>query len=242
MVKPEKTRIIFVTRKYPPQVGGMENLSYNLTNFYPGEKTIIALRNKQIHLLWFIPYAIVRSLISLRGVETVHLGDPVLAIVGFFINTLSPKKTFVEVHGLDIIFSFYFLEKNPLKKLIRRIYHLYLKLFLSKGWSYICISRATEELVKQLGIKNTKVIQPGINCQEVTANYSQREELEKKYPVNFEENFVILTVSRLIKKKGAYWFIANVIPKLGYPNLKYVVVGDGEDKERIQTLISKIGL
>ena len=52
-------KTLFVTRKYPPQKGGMESYSYNLIQNYKGEKKVIALGKAKIHLLWFLPYSII---------------------------------------------------------------------------------------------------------------------------------------------------------------------------------------
>ena len=40
-------RVLFVTRKYPPRVGGMESLSYGLTTGYPEPKALIARRDEK---------------------------------------------------------------------------------------------------------------------------------------------------------------------------------------------------
>ena len=49
-------RVLFVTRKYPPKIGGMESLSHSLLTGFPEPKTTITLRRSQKHLIWFFTY------------------------------------------------------------------------------------------------------------------------------------------------------------------------------------------
>ncbi|MBU1148460.1 hypothetical protein KKI23_00020 [Patescibacteria group bacterium] len=55
-------KVLFISRKYPPQIGGMENYSYNLIKFFPGSKKVIALTKSQKHLVWFLPYALLAGI------------------------------------------------------------------------------------------------------------------------------------------------------------------------------------
>ncbi len=69
-------RVLFVTRKYPPKIGGMESLSYALTTGFAEPKTIIALGRPQSHLVWFLPYVIVRVALSAHRYDVIHLATP----------------------------------------------------------------------------------------------------------------------------------------------------------------------
>ena len=53
---------------------------------------------------------------------------------------------------------------------------------------------------------------------------------------------MLLTVGRLVKRKGAAWFVEHVMTKLAEKNICYFIVGGGEDRERIQSLIEKYHL
>jgi glycosyltransferase involved in cell wall biosynthesis len=55
---------------------------------------------------------------------------------------------------------------------------------------------------------------------------------------------VLITVGRLVKRKGVAWFIEEVLPELAskYPSLTYLVVGDGEERPAIEAAIEKTNL
>src|SRR5450432_133954 len=97
-------RVLFVTRKYPPRIGGMESLSYALTTGYPEPKTIIALRRSQKHLIWFLPYVIVRVALLAPRYDVIHLGDALLCVAGFVPRVVFRRKVAISVHGLDLTF------------------------------------------------------------------------------------------------------------------------------------------
>lgn len=65
--------------------------------------------------------------------------------------------------------------------------------------------------------------------------------LSKQLSLNLEDKKILLTVGRLVKRKGHQWFIANVIPKLPKDTI-YLIAGDGEEKENIAQTITKLGL
>jgi phosphatidylinositol alpha-1,6-mannosyltransferase len=48
---------------------------------------------------------------------------------------------------------------------------------------------------------------------------------------------VLLTVGRLVKRKGVVWFVRNVLPRL--KNVLYVVVGEGEDRADVERAIAE---
>jgi phosphatidylinositol alpha-1,6-mannosyltransferase len=64
-------KVLFITRKYPPQVGGMENYSYGLINNIDCPKRLIALKRRQSNLVWFLPYAFLKSLLYAWRVDVI---------------------------------------------------------------------------------------------------------------------------------------------------------------------------
>src|SRR5262249_19596440 len=119
-------KVLFVTRKYPPMVGGMEALSYFLTTGFPEPKKIVSLGRAQLHLSWFLPSAPLRVALTAPFYDVVHLGDPVLAVVGVVPRFLFRRPVMVTVHGLDITFE-------------SKLYQWYSRRFL-RGSAYLAIS------------------------------------------------------------------------------------------------------
>ena len=144
----------FITRKYPPRIGGMELLSWELT-------TRLARRRRtrvfslQRGSLW-LPFFLMRCALAIavrgarRKIGILHLGDPVLAPLGRLAKALRIPVC-VTVHGLDVTYS------HPL-------YRLWLRTFFYDFDAYICISRATRSEAVARGVPEmrTRVIGLGV--------------------------------------------------------------------------------
>lgn len=222
-------KVLFITRKYPPQVGGMENFSYNLIKNIKCDKTIVALKKRNIHLIWFIPYVILYSLINARNYEVIHLGDMVLCGLAWLIKLIYPKKIVIStIHGLDITYSLSF-------------YQWYLKVFGHKCDKYICDSKNTEELAHEIGINETCVIHVGIEIDKFNGVNENKAKFKKKYEIP-NNDIVLITIGRLVRRKGVLWFVENVIPNYKNKNITYLVIGQGEDYVAIESIIKTKGL
>lgn len=225
-----RMKILYITRKYPPAVGGMENFAFNLYKGFDEavvDKTIIKLGGKQINLLWFFPYAFFRTLFTAHKYDVIFVGDAVLSSIGYFAKKLNRKKTVViNVFGLDITY------KNGL-------YQWYLRRFYKGFDKYIAISKDTEDELKKRGDYDSCIITPGVVFNDGLTK------TDKKFGTVYgisEDELLILTVGRLVKRKGVAWFVENVLPKLEDLNYRYVVVGSGEDESRIKALVKNLGL
>ncbi|MDD5627218.1 MAG: glycosyltransferase family 4 protein [Patescibacteria group bacterium] len=246
-------RILFITRKHPPSVGGMQNLSYNLIQNFLKQgrergdqiETII-LNRSQWHLFWWFPYALFLTLAKARTMDIVHLGDPVLSLIGFLARVFYHKAVVVTIHGLDVTFNLF-------------LYQWYLKLFGRKFDRYICISSYALEEARKVGFSPCAVIPVGVDTNKLKVKSARPQRLAssacmagaeklkvlriafyKKYNLP-RDQYYLLTVGRLVRRKGVYWFIDRVLSTLS-PNIIYLVVGEGPERERIKTLIQERGL
>ena len=134
-------KLLFITRKYPPMVGGMEKVSYSLANELSGQvdTTVISWGKSQKFLPLIIPYFFIKSLfiIPKKGITHIHFGDALLTPMGVLLKLLFHKKTSVTVHGLDITFAFpgyQWIISKSLKKMDRII-------CASNATKYECIKR-----------------------------------------------------------------------------------------------------
>ncbi|HWZ90886.1 MAG TPA: glycosyltransferase family 4 protein, partial [Polyangiaceae bacterium] len=215
-------RVLFVTRKYPPRIGGMENFSYAVTTGYPEPKTIIALGRSQKHLIWFLPYVIARVALTASRYDVIHLGDPLLCAAGF-VPRLLRRKVAITVHGLDLTFP-------------ARIYQSYLKLFL-RAEMFIAISDSTRRLAVARGLEPVRVITIGVPERYLALKRAPNSdwELDQKRA----GRVVLVTVGRLVRRKGVAWFVRHVLPQLS--NVLYVVIGVGPDQDEILRAASDTG-
>ena len=230
----KRKKVLCITRKYPPQVGGMENFCYHVFNGFDEriiDKKIIALGKHQINLIWFFPYVLFYVMINIRKYDVLLIGDSVLCFLGNIAKLCSRKtKRKIIIYGLDFLFD-------------NSVYQLYLKMWLKHSADeYVCISKGTRDALEAKGILCTSVITPGI---EVTANQHISEEasarFKSRYGIN-DNDLIIITVGRLVKRKGVEWFIRNVMSRLNDYPVHYLVIGDGNEKENIDAAIGSCQL
>ena len=233
MSEKSKIKLLFITRKYPHSVGGMEKVSYCLGEELKKkvDTKIIAWGKSQKWLPYFLPKAFFEALIIIYrdGITNIHLGDGLLAPLGLLLKAITGKKVTVTIHGLDITY------KNSL-------YQLVVPWCVSKLDKVICVSEATlKECVKR-GIPKemSTVIHWGIYPEEYKIS-ATRADLENIAGRDLDGKKVIITVGRLVKRKGVYWFIDNVLPKLDH-NFVYLIIGDGPERARIEDLIKTLNL
>lgn len=206
-------RILFVSRAFPPTIGGIEQQNADLAHFLgiEAELTLIANTRGKSFLPVFFPYALVKTLFLLPRHDVLLLGDGVLAPLGAIAKLFSPKKAIVSVvHGLDLTFA----KKTSLLARIYRFFHLPALRSLD---GVICVSKQTKEVAHSLGIDDTRafVIPNGIHPEAFAkkAEYT-REALAALLQKDLAGKQVILRLGRFVEHKGVEWFIRNVVPKL----------------------------
>jgi len=225
--------ILFITRTYPPKKGGMETFSYELSEELSKYVTLhkIVWKKSKKWLFYFIPYSIIKSMLIIRkeNIELVHIGDPALSIIGYILKKIFKIPIICNIHGLDIIYD-------------SVIYQWYLKKF-QKFDRYICISNHVKELAESKNLENLSIIPIAINDQKYETNQKKpilKNEISSLLGINLENKKILLTVGRLVKRKGVYWFIKNVFKKLEN-NVIYIIAGRGKEGKRIRELIKKNG-
>lgn len=228
----DKLKMLYITRKYPPAVGGMENFSYHLYNHFDKnrvETDLISLGKSQKHLLWFLPYALVKTVCTAHKYDVIFVGDALLSSIGWFTKLFHRKKTvIVNVFGLDITF------KN-------KLYQWYLRRFYKCFDKYISISKETDNALQRRGAHDSVIITPGIDTKQFSGECADYAEICRNYGIS-EGDTVLITVGRLVKRKGVNWFVRNVMPSLKGEPVKYLIVGAGEDHDTIAAGIAEHGL
>lgn len=203
--------ILFVSRAFPPTIGGIEKQNAEVAEFL-GKKTELALiantRGKSF-LPLFLPWALLRILLSAKKHDVLLLGDGVLAPLGTIAKLLFPHLTVVSIiHGLDITFA----QKSGLFAWLYQ--HINLP-SLKKLDGVICVSKETRATALSIGILDTKafVVPNGINPDFFNGRYT-RDELATFLGRDLTQTKVILRLGRFVRHKGVLWFIRNVMPKL----------------------------
>ncbi|MBW1735153.1 MAG: glycosyltransferase family 4 protein [Deltaproteobacteria bacterium] len=227
-------KILFITRNYPPRVGGLETYSYDLIREFQGHESVhkITLSGSRKHLVWFLPYALFRGiyLVRRRSIGYVHLCDGFLAPVGLLIGVMTGAQVSVTLHGLDLTYQ-------------NRLYQVLVPWCIARLDKVVCVSRSTlGECLRRINpCPEHRVIPNGIRPGKLYLRHPRndlRRTLEGLTGISLGNREVLFTVGRLIKRKGVNWFVEEVMPRLGGSFL-YLIAGNGPEKGHIQEVIRR---
>jgi phosphatidylinositol alpha-1,6-mannosyltransferase len=220
-------RVLFISRKWPPAIGGMETYAVKLcealalrceleTRVLPGraQGTPPSLVRLAVFLMGSFPFLL------RRRAYVVHIGDLVLwplALAARWFRT-APHVA-VTAYGLDVIYG-------RRGGLLPKLYGVYLKLgarLVGRHVKVIAISHETARLCRDAGFTRIDIVTLGVD--NAVAPIGQLHSTGK----------FILFVGRLVRRKGASWFVRNVLPLLP-PDLHFIVVGKPWDPDELDAV------
>lgn len=214
-------RILFVTRNFPPSVGGLQKASYELHKAMAGQAQVKLIKwgGSRYALPVVYPVILIRTLVACwrNQADVVYLQDGVLAVTAVFIKFLTRKPVVITLHGLDLNFKLGFYQW-----LLRTSLKCVDEAITASDWSRDIIKHKFPNLP-------VNVIGHGVNDDFYDASV-----MRSSQPT-------ILTTGRLVKRKGVAWFASNVMPQLvtKHPNLQYIVLGGGPMESAIKAAIKK---
>ena len=239
---------LVATRNFPPELGGMQNLMEGLSNALLNHGPVKVFadnidnaedydQNSKLSIERVSGFKIFRKYrkanIVKDFIENNNLRasffDHWKSIENIDEEVLKKTKSFCLIHAKEINHQIgSTLNKRTVKA-------------LNKADYVIANSRFTKELAINLGVKanNIKVINPGCNYP-IQINEDAKKFAKKVYG---EASPRLITVSRLDGRKShqnIIMTIKNLLPK--FPNLKYVSVGDGDEKNNLKSLKKELGL
>jgi phosphatidylinositol alpha-1,6-mannosyltransferase len=98
-------KLLFISRAYPPVIGGIENHNYELAKRFSqsAETTLLVNTKGKKFLPFFLPYALIKTVLNAKKYDAILFGDGVLAIIGFFVVLFTKKPSVASViHGVDV--------------------------------------------------------------------------------------------------------------------------------------------
>jgi phosphatidyl-myo-inositol dimannoside synthase len=221
VTRPE--RVLFVTRRYPPSVGGMEQLSYKITTLVGVRRRVMVMPGSQRNLVWWLPVTALRAAVAARRGDVVHLGDAALSLVGVLVKAVSHTPVVMTVHGLDLTFP-------------NVVYQWYLR-WLCRPDLIIANSGTTAEQARAHGLGPVVVVPLGVDDREPASPEEPAPEVAR---LRAAGKRIVLTTGRLVARKGVAWFVAEVLPRLP-EDVVYVVVGEGNARRAIEAAIATSG-
>jgi glycosyltransferase involved in cell wall biosynthesis len=229
----ESIQILFIARTYPPLVGGMERFASDFYRFMR-ELTPVKLIANPIgkrNLLFF--FFKVMGYLILHGCkyDLVHFNDAILAPLVPIIRLFSSAKITFTVHGLDIVYRKFGYQQLVIP-------------FLRHADRIFPVSQYTRTQCIQRGIPEDKceVIPNGLDFTSVE-NCSEKIVKKPVSPLKekLKQKTILLTLGRLIPRKGHAWFIKNVFTNLP-DEYVYLIAGAGPETDNLENLIQAEGL
>lgn len=111
--------------------------------------------------------------------------------------------------------------------------------------SVISVSSATRQecLNRGLDPAKSKVLPNGFDLASLKPGISREEALKKieaRFDFQLGNRKLLLTVGRLIRRKGHEWFIREVFPRISSDTI-YIIIGDGGEKQKVAAAIHELG-
>ncbi len=229
-----RPRCLFVTRKYPPRVGGMETLAVATARALdePFDLTVLALGRSQSHLAWWLPLTAARIARAVKRDRTdvVVFGDALTyAALAPLVGRRLPHHM-VMVMGLDLTYP-------------RPWYQRAVRRSLPRAPQVVAISRATadEALARGVVPDRLRVVAPGVLDAAGARVRVPEAGAELRAALGIAPGAtVLLTLGRLVPRKGVRWFVTDVMRDLP-SDVVYVVAGSGPDADAIAAAVASIG-
>ncbi len=226
-------RILFVSRAYPPVIGGIENQNHAISKWLCTimEVKTIANTGGKKNLIFFFPRAFFQALHEAKNYDLILLGDGVLAPIGWLLRILTGKPVLSILHGLDITYPFFLYQS------------LWVKFFLRRLDRLIAVSRHTKEIAIEYGLPADRIsiIPNGVEDPPDIGIHYVRIDLADYLGIDLTGKKVLTTIGRLTKRKGVAWFTEFVLPKLP-ENFIYVIAGSGGERANILVAAKRAGV
>ncbi len=226
---------LLITMEYPPDVGGVAEYYAGLVEALPaGSVTVMTPRTHRFYLSWIWPHwlpllwnawCIIRRVKpdEVWAGQILPIGTAIWILKSF---TFHVSRFTIFCHGTDII----------------RCQHSRWKIWLAQrilraASKVVVNSSFLKKEIENLGIPNAKIsiVYP---CPRISDQVSRVriQELRDQYQLHGKK--VLLTVARLVQSKGIDVVIEafrDVIKRI--PNLIYVIVGDGPERDHLKLQI-----
>lgn len=212
-----KRKIIFLTRKHPGSIGGVQSHSLRLREGLGDHFEIdrIGWNGPEWAAPIYFPMFYLKTLA--RDAGLVHCDDAVTALIGARIKEKSSKKVVATVHGLDVVIPIPWYQRK-LRDALRMLDKI------------ICVSGATAEQVRNRGIPEEKIeIIPNVAENGVSPRAGKEELyrlLLERTGIDLRRKKILFSLGRPLRRKGFDYFITEVLPRL--PE-EYVYIAGGPE-------------
>lgn len=200
-------KILFITKNYPPQLGGMENYCRDLAKYFGVSGNTVYLIANGKWRLW-LPFFAVKAFFLWMyyawKADAIWIGDGSISLIGLILGCITRTKRYVTIHALDITWN-------------KRLYQKIIPNIVAKANHIVAVSQyAKDECIKRwVPTSKITVIPNGIDPDIMPEPSLTKDEIFARYGIDTSWKRVLLSLGRHIERKGIHWFLDEVIPKLG---------------------------
>lgn len=223
-----KAKWTLLTLEYSPQIGGVARYLADLVRSAEGELDVIVCSDARFwrsHVpygtwpRWWPMVKAIRDLSDQSGVIVSHILP--VGTAAYLAHLWGGPRYVVMLHGTDIRQL-----TNPWKRFLARR--------ICRSAARVCVnSQATaDELRSRLDIDNATVIYPRVS---IPASILSRVEARQRLGISLEKRLT-LSIARLVPRKGIDRTIEALALLQEAERPLYVVMGNGDDAGRLQTL------
>jgi len=235
---------LITTRSFPPELGGMQNLMWGLTNELSKNFMLKVFADHQNNHKDFdekVSFSIERvgGIKFIRKYRKAHLinefikGNKIEGIIADHWKSLelikTDKKKICLIHSKEI-------NHNKDSNLNKRVLNV-----LDNVEVIVANSKFTKNLAINYGVSANKiiVINPGVD----PVQKLLKKNLDKVEDLLKNKSPKLITVARLDKRKNHEKIIMSIKNlKQIYPNIIYICIGDGEEEKNIKKLVYELDL
>lgn len=234
-------RILYVSHTHPPEgqilenVGGMQRVSQQLIKELKRKESVevftetINVSEKGRIALDTVSF-LFKGIFNLPhrvrefDADVVLFSSMVTASLAYFIRKKISVPMVTINHGRDVTLPV-------------GIYQWFVPKIFNSLDGVISVSRATRKECIKRGMDPGKgvALPNGFNLKKLSSfpdKGKARDRLQRNFRLPLDDHFMLLTVGRMVKRKGHEWFIREVMPRLG-ERVIYVTVGDGPEYDAI---------
>ncbi|MCB0162683.1 MAG: glycosyltransferase family 4 protein [Anaerolineae bacterium] len=260
---------LLIATGFPPQLGGIQTVLYQISLHLPSENIVVltpsvsgdeefdsrcqfSINRKKITFL----AALIRKLIAfvspliadtflyllpairllrLYQIDTIQCGHISVALVGFLLKKLYGTPYIIYTYAQEIL-----LEPIPKWQFFDRALK---RVIFRHADTIVTISEYTKRKIIQWGVSEAKIVKIplGVDLTNVTDKNNMTDEIIGR--LSLSNKRIILTVARLVERKGNDMVIKSLPMVLKeIPNIVYLVVGSGPMEERLTTLVNELNL
>lgn len=245
---------LLITLEFPPQIGGVGNYLFNIVNYFPTQDIVVLAEKtptlppftnykvyqkkllttfKFIWPKWIFLFFLAKKIIKKESIKYIQVSHALpVGTVALMIKKYLGLPYLVYTHGMDIL-----LPQSSKRKtrLIKSIFN--------NADRVIANSRFTKDELLKLGVDDEKItiVHPCANSVPKKIDLKKQEEIVNKY--HLQDKKILFTVGRLVARKGHDLVIKSLRKVIErFPNVVYLVSGDGPNKQNLINLTDAMNL